>query len=92
MPISKEENQNSAQILLKSWGFHNSLPRNVVIFLKISKNSLDHVARWDFFFNTKTVKFCHRKNHCFSAVFFFSQNGQKATLFSEMGVFCEKFL
>jgi hypothetical protein len=50
MPISKEENQNSAQILLKSWGFHNSLPRNVVIFFLISKNSLGEIFSSLFFF------------------------------------------
>jgi hypothetical protein len=38
------------------------------------------------------VKFYHHKNHCFSAVFFFFAKWSKGTRFSEMGVFCEKFL
>jgi hypothetical protein len=63
MPSSKEENQNSAQILLKSWGFHNSLPQNVVIFLKSPRILLTMLLAWDLFFNTKMVKFCHHKDH-----------------------------
>jgi len=49
MAILKQESYKSAQTLQKSQQFHNFLPLNVRIFLKIFlKNSFDHF-RWDIF-------------------------------------------
>ncbi len=40
-------------------------------FWKLPRIPFTMLLAWDFFFNTKMVKFCHHKNHCFSTVFLF---------------------
>ncbi len=61
MAISKEEKlEKSAQILQKSWQFHNNLLWNVAVFFEnFPKSSHDRLAS-DSLFNIKNG---HKKNH-----------------------------